>query len=107
MKWPLPSLQTFPFHHHHQIMKAVEKAGGRVTVQDVAALAGVDIATAQQGLVKLATLVEGDLEVGKDGDLVYQFPRTFRTALRTRSITQRAKEVSCLMCVSRRSLFLY
>lgn len=71
----------------------MEKAGGRVTVQDVAALAGVDIATAQKGLVKLATLVDGDLEVGKDGDLVYQFPRTFRTALRTRSFTQRAKEV--------------
>ena len=77
----------------HQVLKAVEKAGGRVTVQDVAALAGVDILTAQKGLVKLATLVEGDLEVGTDGDLVYQFPRNFRTALRTRSVTQRAKEV--------------
>lgn len=49
-----------------------------------------------QGLVTLATLVQGDLEVSKDGDLVYKFPPGFRTALRTRSVTQRAKEVrSC------------
>lgn len=76
-----------------KILAAVEKAGGRVTVQDVAALAGEDLAVAQKGLVKLAALVEGDLEVGKDGDLVYNFPRNFRTALRTRSFTQQAKEL--------------
>ncbi len=75
------------------MLAAVERAGGRVTVQDVAALAGVDLATAQKGLVRLAALVDGDLEVGKDGDLVYTFPRSFRTALRTRSLAQRAKEV--------------
>lgn len=76
-----------------KVLAAVERAGGRVTVQDVAALAGVDLSTAQKGLVRLAALVDGDLEVGKDGDLVYQFPRNFRTALRTRSFAQRAKEV--------------
>lgn len=81
-----------------KVLAAVERAGGRVTVQDVAALAGVDLSTAQKGLVRLASLVDGDLEVGKDGDLVYQFPRNFRTALRTRSFAQRAKEVRGVSC---------
>jgi len=89
----LPQAEQLAIPPPEKVLAAVEKAGGRVTVQDVAALAGVDLLTAQKGLVKLAALVEGDLEVGKDGDLVYNFPRNFRTALRTRSITQQAKEL--------------
>lgn len=89
---PIPA-EAFQAPPPEKVLAAVERAGGRVTVQDVAALAGVDLGTAQKGLVQLAALVEGDLEVGKDGDVVYQFPRNFRTALRTRSLAQRAKEV--------------
>jgi len=89
----MPQAEQLAIPPPENVLAAVEKAGGRVTVQDVAALAGVDLFTAQKGLVKLAALVEGDLEVGKDGDLVYNFPRNFRTALRTRSISQQAKEL--------------
>lgn len=39
---------------------------------DVAALAGVDLSVAKRGLVNLANIVGGDLEVSKDGG------RTFR-----------------------------
>ena len=53
---PSMSLCLLPTHPHTQhkhkhtpqVLQAVEKAGGRVTVQDVAALAGVDLATAQK-----------------------------------------------------------
>jgi hypothetical protein len=41
-----------------------------------------------QELVKLADLTSGDLEVGTDGDLVYNFPLGFRRILRSRSLTQ-------------------
>lgn len=39
----------------------------RAVPSDVAALAGVDLGVAKEGLVNLATTVGGDLEVSKDG----------------------------------------
>jgi len=49
------------------ISKAVDKAGGRVTVADVARLSGLDLREASKNLNALATLTEGSLEVcGKD-----------------------------------------
>lgn len=39
---------------------------------DVAALAGVDLNMAKAGLVDLAAMVGGDLEVSKDGECCYR-----------------------------------
>lgn len=39
----------------------------RAVPSDIATLAGVDLNFAKRGLVYLATLVDGDLEVSKDG----------------------------------------
>jgi hypothetical protein len=74
------------------VMKAVERAGGRVTGADVASLAGIDLRAAQQGVMTLASIVGGDLEVTKDGDIVYVFPSNFRNILRSRSVAQRVRE---------------
>lgn len=40
----------------------------RAVPSDVAALAGVDLNVAKRGLVNLANIVGGDLEVSKDGE---------------------------------------
>lgn len=49
------------------IVVALTMVGNRAVPSDVAALAGVDLAVAKEGLVNLATTVGGDLEVSKDG----------------------------------------
>lgn len=46
-----------------------------------------------QDLMTLATLVKGEVEVTRGGDLLYTFPQDFRAVLRTRSVLQQAKEV--------------
>ncbi|CAN0502168.1 unnamed protein product, partial [Laminaria digitata] len=57
----------------------------RAVPSDVAALAGVDLNVAKTGLVNLANLVGGDLEVSNDGELVYNFPSNFRASLLQKS----------------------
>lgn len=52
-----------------------------------------------QDLMTLATLVKGEVEVTRGGDLLYTFPQDFRAVLRTRSVLQQAKEVGdCTVC---------
>lgn len=46
----------------------------RVTVSDICALTGRDIATARSNLVLLSRLTQGNLQVTNDGDIVYLFP---------------------------------
>ncbi|CAM9807871.1 unnamed protein product [Ectocarpus sp. 6 AP-2014] len=75
-----------------RILKAVEKAGNRAVPSDVAALAGVDLNVAKRGLVNLANIVGGDLEVSKDGDVVYNFPSNFRASLLSKSAYRRGVE---------------
>eukprot|EP00968_Pinguiococcus_pyrenoidosus_P019859 scaffold2224_cov261-Pinguiococcus_pyrenoidosus.AAC.32 len=57
------------------VVKAVDKAGGRVTAADVARLSGTDLREAKKSLTALATLTQGALEVSEDGDIVYNFGR--------------------------------
>lgn len=47
----------------------------------MAALAGVDLAVAKRGLVNLANLVGGDLEVSKDGKRLSPLPPALVSSL--------------------------
>jgi hypothetical protein len=74
------------------IFQAIEQLDYRVTVGDVAAKAGLDLNTAQQGLLALATDAGGHLQVAESGDVAYSFPKNFRTILRNKSWQIRLQE---------------
>ena len=65
-----------------QIVKSVEQLNYRVTVGDVAAQAGLELNLAQQGLLALAADAGGHMQVAESGDVVYLFPKNFRSILR-------------------------
>jgi len=67
-----------------QIVKSIEKLDYRVTVGDVAAQAGLELNLAQQGLLALASDAGGHMQVAESGDVVYQFPKNFRSILRNK-----------------------
>lgn len=67
-----------------QIVKSIEKLNYRVTVGDVAAQAGLELNFAQQGLLALASDAGGHMQVAESGDVVYQFPKNFRSILRNK-----------------------
>lgn len=74
------------------IMQAVEQLGYRVTVGDVATQAGLNVNLAQQGLLTLATDSGGHLQVAESGEIVYLFPKNFRTILRNKFLRLRLQE---------------
>jgi hypothetical protein len=74
------------------IMQAVEQLGYRVTPGDVAASAGLNVAQANQGLSALAADAGGHLQVANTGDIVYLFPKNFRTILRNKYFQLRLQE---------------
>lgn len=74
------------------IMKAVEQLGYRVTVGDIAAQTGLDLNLAQQGLMVLASLAGGHLQVSQSGEIAYQFPRNFRGILRNKFLRLRLQQ---------------
>jgi hypothetical protein len=74
------------------IMQAVERLNYRVTVGDVAAQAGLKVAIAEQGLLALASQVNGHLQVAESGDVVYLFPPEFRSILRNKYFRLQLKE---------------
>jgi len=63
-----------------------------VTVADVASAAGVSLSEAKKQLNVLAQLAHGNLEVSKDGDLVYVFSSSFRSDLLSRSAKKRLQQ---------------
>jgi hypothetical protein len=65
------------------MMQAIERLGYRVTVGDVAAQAGLDLNSAQQGLLALASDAGGHLQVAESGDIVFAFPQDFRSIIRS------------------------
>ena len=67
-----------------KIVNSVEKLDYRVTVGDVAAQAGLELNFAQQGLLALASEAGGHLQVADSGDVVYLFPKNFRSILRNK-----------------------
>jgi hypothetical protein len=66
------------------IMKSVEKLNYRVTVGDVASHAGLELNLTQQGLLALASDAGGHLQVSEEGEVVYLFPKNYRTILRNK-----------------------
>jgi len=74
------------------IMQAVEHLGYRVTVGDVATQAGLNVNLAQQGLLTLASDTGGHLQVAESGEIVYLFPKNFRTILRNKFLRLRLQE---------------
>lgn len=74
------------------IMQAVEQLGYRVTVGDVATQAGLNVNLAQQGLLTLASDTGGHLQVAESGEIVYLFPKNFKTILRNKFLQLRLQE---------------
>lgn len=64
------------------ICNAVDKTKNRkLTVADASTLAGCDLRTARNGLVLLASLTGANLDVTKDGEIVYKFKGIFMIIL--------------------------
>jgi hypothetical protein len=74
------------------IMKTVEQLNYRVTVGDVAASAGLEINLAQQGLLTLASEASGHLQVAESGEIVYLFPKNFRSILQNKYLKLRLQQ---------------
>ncbi|XHX76069.1 MAG: hypothetical protein RBJ76_16650 [Stenomitos frigidus ULC029] len=75
-----------------EIMQAVERLDYRVTVGDIASQAGLNVTVAQQGLLALASVAGGHLQVAESGEVVYLFPQNFRTVLRNQSLRLQLQE---------------
>ena len=67
-----------------QLVRSIKELNYRVTVGEVAAIAGIEINTAQQGLLALASEAGGHLQVSQSGDVVYLFPKNFLGILRNK-----------------------
>lgn len=67
-----------------QLVRSIKDLDYRVTVGEVAAQAGLEINTAQAGLLALASEAGGHLQVAESGDVVYLFPRNFTSILRNK-----------------------
>lgn len=78
--------------HNTAVMKAVESLDYRVTVGDVAAQAGLDLNTAQQGLNALAADTQAHLQVSDAGEIAYEFPKSFRAILRNKYLRYRLQQ---------------
>jgi fumarate reductase subunit C len=74
------------------IMKTVEQLNYRVTVGDIAASAGLEINQAQQGLLALASEASGHLQVAESGEIVYLFPKNFRSILQNKYLKLRLQQ---------------
>ncbi|KAL2336480.1 hypothetical protein Fmac_010926 [Flemingia macrophylla] len=74
-------------------MEAVDACGRRVTVGDVASRAGLNLNQAQKALQALATDADGFLEVSQDGDVLYVFPKDYRSRLGAKSFRIKAEPV--------------
>lgn len=66
-------------------MDAVDACGGRVTIGDVASKGGLKLNEAQKALQALAADTNGFLEVSDEGDVLYVFPKDYRSKLATKS----------------------
>lgn len=66
------------------VMRAVEQLDYRVTVGDVSSKAGIDLNTAERGLLALASDAGGNMQVSETGEIAYLFPRNFRSVLRSK-----------------------
>ncbi|XP_072969777.1 uncharacterized protein At5g03900, chloroplastic [Typha angustifolia] len=74
-------------------MDAVDSYGGRVTTGDIASKAGLKLAEAERALQALAADTGGFLEVSDEGDVLYAFPKDYRSKLAAKSFMIRAEPV--------------
>nr|CAD1836743.1 unnamed protein product [Ananas comosus var. bracteatus] len=72
-------------------MEAVDACGGRVTIGDVASRAGLKLAEAERALQALAADTGGFLEVSEEGDVLYVFPKDYRTKLVAKSFRMKVE----------------
>ncbi|WJX81394.1 hypothetical protein P8452_64281 [Trifolium repens] len=72
-------------------MDAVDSFGGRVTIGDVASRAGLKLNQAQKALQALAADTDGFLEVSEEGDILYVFPKDYRSKLGAKSFRIKAE----------------
>eukprot|EP00262_Sarcandra_glabra_P004189 TRINITY_DN1516_c0_g3_i1.p1 TRINITY_DN1516_c0_g3~~TRINITY_DN1516_c0_g3_i1.p1 ORF type:complete len:515 (+),score=84.37 TRINITY_DN1516_c0_g3_i1:63-1607(+) len=66
-------------------MAAVDSFGRRVTIGDVSSRAGLKLNEAEKALQAIAADTGGFLEVSDDGDVLYVFPKDYRTKLVAKS----------------------
>ncbi|KAD4385040.1 hypothetical protein E3N88_25208 [Mikania micrantha] len=69
-----------------QVMDALDKCGRRVTVGDVASMAGIKLTEAQKALQAIAADANGFLEVSDEGDILYVFPEDYQSKLVSKSL---------------------
>jgi hypothetical protein len=72
-----------------KVIDSIEQLNYRVTVGDVAVQSGLDLQTAQQDLLALASASGGHLQVTETGEVAYLFARDFRKILRSNSLKLR------------------
>lgn len=75
-----------------QVMSAVQALDYRVTIADVAAQTGLELAVAKQGVLTLAAEAEGHFQVAETGEMVYVFPKNFPNILRQKYFRLRWQE---------------
>ncbi len=71
-----------PVQLNPKVMTAVEQLNNRVTLGEVAAQSGLDLAVAKQSLLGLVSDTGGHLQVSETGELIYLLPKGFRDILR-------------------------
>ncbi|EYU35487.1 hypothetical protein ABFS82_10G053300 [Erythranthe guttata] len=72
-------------------MDAIDSSGRRVTIGDVASKAGLKLNEAQKALQALAADTNGFLEVSDEGDVLYVFPKDYRSKLAGKSFWIKAE----------------
>ncbi|KAF2307628.1 hypothetical protein GH714_030360 [Hevea brasiliensis] len=72
-------------------MEAVDACGGRVTIGDVASRAGLNLNQAQKALQAVAADTDGFLEVSDEGDVLYVFPKDYRSKLTAKSFRMKVE----------------
>ncbi|XP_071720722.1 uncharacterized protein At5g03900, chloroplastic-like [Rutidosis leptorrhynchoides] len=75
----------------NRTMDAVDKCGRRVTVGDVATVAGITLIEAQKALQAIAADTNGFLEVSNEGDVLYVYPKDYRSKLAAKSLRIRTE----------------
>jgi hypothetical protein len=71
------------------LIKAIERLDHRVTIGDVAAEAGLPLHDAHQGILALASEVQGHLQVSETGEIAYVFPKNIQGILLSKSWKRR------------------
>jgi hypothetical protein len=75
------------------VMQAVEQLNYRVTIGDVASKIGIDLNTAERGVLALASNTGAHFQVSEQGEIAYVFPANFRGILQRKFWRLRAQAI--------------